>query len=280
LNQDVAEPLTLNDVTLTGATQGGAFSADLLVLNRSSILDNGGFGFSGVGAFGTAGVLVNHSTVSGEDLAVSSDLANVIVQYSTIAGNSQGAIFTLANVRVINSTITGNSEPGAGGGISAGGDLTLVYATITGNSAPAGSNIQIGDGTFTSFGSVVTNPLGGGENCDIAGVTPNSQGYNYADDTSCGFTATGDSQATGNNALLGALADNGGLTQTMLPQAGSPLLEAIPAGSCEADGAAGITTDQRDLPRPGFADCDIGAVEVQPPAPPPEPVVLVPTFTG
>jgi len=54
---------------------------------------------------------------------------------------------------------------------------------------------------------------------------------------------------------LGPLADNGGLTLTHLPPAGSP---AVNAG-----GTFCPTTDQRDLPRPVGA-CDIGAVEVQP----------------
>jgi hypothetical protein len=49
-----------------------------------------------------------------------------------------------------------------------------------------------------------------------------------------------------------------------LPLTGSPLIDAIPAASCQADGAAGITTDQRGFARPDAAspNCDIGAVEV------------------
>jgi hypothetical protein len=49
--------------------------------------------------------------------------------------------------------------------------------------------------------------------------------------------------------------------------------------SCQADGAAGITTDQRGVARPQGRGCDIGAVEVQPPSPP-SPILVVPRFTG
>jgi hypothetical protein len=70
---------------------------------------------------------------------------------------------------------------------------------------------------------------------------------------------------------LGPLQANGGFTQTMAPQVGSP---AVNAGDAAAAAAAGLTTDQRG---PGFArvldgTVDIGAVEVQVTSPPPPPV--------
>src|SRR5205807_8153922 len=57
----------------------------------------------------------------------------------------------------------------------------------------------------------------------------------------------------------------GGPTWTMLPQRGSPALDAVPASHCT------LTTDQRGRPRPDEAAdsgaCDIGAVEGAGPAP-------------
>jgi hypothetical protein len=52
----------------------------------------------------------------------------------------------------------------------------------------------------------------------------------------------------------------------MVPKLTSPLVNAIPNASCQADGATGVTTDQRGFPRPDSANpnCDIGAVEVEP----------------
>ena len=90
------------------------------------------------------------------------------------------------------------------------------------------------------------------------------------------------------NVWVGALANNGGPTPTLLPLTGSPLIDAIPAAACQSGSAAGITTDQRGLPRPGVGigtgpNCDIGAVELQgtpAPTPAPTPIAIQPAFTG
>ncbi len=126
---------------------------------------------------------------------------------------------------------------------------------------------------MTSFGSVVANPLGGGTNCE--GTTSASMGFNWDQDGSCHF-ATSTDHSPGGNPQLGSLAANGGPTQTLLPQQGSGLIDPIPVASCQADGASGITTDQRGVTRPQGQGCDIGAVEVAAPIP----VVVTPRFTG
>lgn len=84
-----------------------------------------------------------------------------------------------------------------------------------------------------------------------------------------------------NNPNLGPLANNDASTLTMLPQPASPLIDGVPSSSCQVDGAAGITIDQRGQPRPDSAspNCDIGAVEVQPAAAPAA-VLITPKFTG
>jgi hypothetical protein len=62
---------------------------------------------------------------------------------------------------------------------------------------------------------------------------------------------------------LGALAANGGPTQTLLPLAGSPVVDRVPTGGpgCSTSGK-----DQRGVPRPQGPACDIGAVEAANPA--------------
>ena len=60
---------------------------------------------------------------------------------------------------------------------------------------------------------------------------------------------------TGVDPRLGPLADNGGPTQTMLPAAGSPVIN---AGTSNA-----LATDQRGAPRTSGGGTDIGAVELQ-----------------
>ena len=81
-------------------------------------------------------------------------------------------------------------------------------------------------------------------------------------------TGTMSGTALTGDPLLGPLAANGGPTPTMAPAEGSPVID---AGS-----AFGLTTDQRGLARPSdFPSLsnagdgsDIGAVELQVPAPP------------
>jgi CSLREA domain-containing protein len=68
----------------------------------------------------------------------------------------------------------------------------------------------------------------------------------------CSFTS-----AVSEDPKLALLAANGGPTETMRLQAGSPAIDAVPAA-----GAGCPASDQRGLPRPGAAACDIGAYEV------------------
>jgi hypothetical protein len=182
-----------------------------------------------------------------------------------------------------NSTVTGNTASTAGGGVLAA-RVDAVYSTLVDNTAPAGANAYgigstVGLTAFFSFGSVVALPNGGGSNCAFISH-PTSSSFSYSDDSSCNLAGTGDRQSAA-DPMLAALADNGGPAPTRLPLPGSPLLDAIPAGSCQADGAAGITTDERGLPRPdpGAPSCDIGAVEIQLPGPP-STLFIEARFTG
>ncbi|MDZ7732898.1 MAG: choice-of-anchor Q domain-containing protein [Acidimicrobiia bacterium] len=65
---------------------------------------------------------------------------------------------------------------------------------------------------------------------------------------------------SGTGLLLGPLADNGGGTETHLPGASSPLVDAIPDGTTGlCDGTYAL--DQRGVSRPTGAGCDTGSVE-------------------
>jgi hypothetical protein len=93
-------------------------------------------------------------------------------------------------------------------------------------------------------------------------------GYNISDDSTCGFAKTGSANnGDGVNPLLSSagLADNGGPTQTIALQSGSPAIDAIPVANCtdQASPPQPITNDQRGFlrPDPGAAACDIGAYE-------------------
>ena len=64
---------------------------------------------------------------------------------------------------------------------------------------------------------------------------------------------------------------------TQLPILNGAVFDAIPVDQCQADGATGITTDERGVTRPQFAGCDIGAVEL---APVQEIVEITPILAG
>jgi hypothetical protein len=116
---------------------------------------------------------------------------------------------------------------------------------------------------LVSFGSVNALPNGTANSAHFLG--PASIRSNLSDDTSCGLATGTDRQRAPN---LGAHANNAGPTLTRVPQPGSPLIDSIPAASCHADGASGVTADQRGITRPQGAGCDIGAVEVAVARPP------------
>lgn len=87
------------------------------------------------------------------------------------------------------------------------------------------------------------------------GLTIDDSGHNLSfGDSSCPLTfLSGDPQ-------LGALQANGGPTETVSLGVGSAALEQIPA-----TGAGCQATDQRGVPPPSGAECDIGAYEVAAP---------------
>ena len=254
-----------------------------LTVDDLTMTDGNAGGVSG-GAIEAAGSLtVANSTFRGNQAlaggAVSAS-GNITTTRSTFTGNTAlggGAIAADGTVTAINSTFSANQAM-AGGAIAANA-LTLTYSTLNGNTANDGS-VAYTNTTITLFGSVLISPGSTGTLC-FGG--PVSAGYNFANDTSCNLTATGDSQSPTNDALLGALADNGGPTHTQLPQTGSPLIDAIPDGSCQTSPlATGVSTDQRgfDRPNPVGGACDIGAVEVPPASGPPAPTGVAATTPG
>jgi Right handed beta helix region len=298
--QDGSGLFTVQNLAITGGhatgNGGGIFAAGPLTLTNTTISGNsadaagGGIASQGLITMTSSMVDSNVSSGVGGGISTGPDSPGLTMTDSTVSDNVGGGIATVPNaqqvsVSAVNSTITGNTNGGSslGSGIFSGGSTTLVYTTVARN--VAGNFGNIASLTLESFGSVVAESEGTG-NC-LAKTT--SHGYNYSDDGLCGFTAPTDRE----NAAppqLGPLAANGGPTPTLLPEPGSPLIDAIPIGSCQADGAAGITNDQRGVTRPQGSGCDIGAVEVEvpvppvPPAPPlptpAAPVAITPRFTG
>lgn len=291
--------LTVNDLTVQGFDTGDGAAIQSfgdVFLNRCTFRNNHSSGNGGAIDLPASvnDIAVNDCTFDnnvaeddqggaingGEGITVTnSTFVRNLAMFSSAEG---GALYSDSGpVTVTNSTFTSNTSEGTptdgGAAISnPSGTTTLSYVTLSGNTSPA-DTLSLDDATM--FGVVIVNTLGGGVNCTING-TLTSLGYNYSSDASCAFAGTGDTNSGAANPGLGALASNGGPTQTMLPATGSPLIDKIPSASPCA--GINIPEDQRHLPRPsdgnndGVLACDIGAVEVQAiPA-----VAVVPRFTG
>ncbi len=226
------------------------------------------------------------TTASGDSLvggAINNGLGQLVVQRSTLAANTiaNGANRNGAGISgsgntstlIENSTLTGNtiSGTGSGGALFASpgtASLTVVQSTIVANIATTGSGI-FNNGPLTLRGSIIAQGVGG---CAGAGtITANA--YNLENATSC-VGAADDSDLENTDALLGPLLPNGGPTETRLPGAGGPAVDAVPAAACDNLAGGPLTVDQRGLPRPddgnanAVSDCEAGAAELQVSGPP------------
>lgn len=273
IDQNASALLALENVTITGGNEaqagGGVQAEGVVMVTDSTVTGNHSDRYGGGILADSDEITITRSTISGNSAddqggGVYSHSQPMTVVRSTISGNSAanegGGLYSVAELHVTNSTITANTAGGPGGGILAEGAelFTGSFVTITGNTSATGANIDLEDGELALFASVVSNPLGGGTNCADIG-TSSTAGYNYeADGDTCGFSDATDT-ADGPDPQLGALAANGGPTQTMLPADTSPLVDAIPSSDPGCTG-----TDQRGVTRPQMLGCDIGAVELEP----------------
>lgn len=268
--------------TSTGANFGGG----ALLSGGAVTIDHATFsGNTADGASGSGGAIFSGS--SNDNVTTSLKLSD-----STLTGNDSyvgSAIFagssktTSTNkTSITNTTITANAASGPFGAIEATDPVSIVGSTITDNTAVPTS-------PYDAYGGIVTQSAGqvsiagsivagnNGHQCNVA-VTDGGSNLNSPTATECAFSAAkGDLFAA---PQLGALANNGGPTQTLLPGPASPALDKIVAGTSTGivDAVTGnaVTlcsggSDQRGIARPQGAKCDIGAVEV---------VQVAPTVTG
>ncbi len=273
----VGPSLSVDTSTFTGNTSDRNAGGAILT---ARIVEGGAIGDGNV-------ISISRTTISGNGAPMGGGYANLAFD---------------AAITITNSTITGNTST-FDGAIAASGDdatgvsLKLVNDTITdnvigeieqpisGEAADANASgspahtaeipvttLSI-DGTYRPFGTVITGD-GSADDCMVTGDA-GSQGYNYGDDDTCGFTASTD-KASAASPQLGALAANGGPTPTQLPATTSPLLDQIPPAACQ------VAIDQRGITRPQGTGCEIGAVEVEvvTPAPAAAEIVVTPKFTG
>lgn len=172
-----------------------------------------------------------------------------------------------SEVTIENSTFSGNTALGYGGGLynNLGGSGTVIHCTFANNTANMGGGWSTTYGPFYVSASIVSHNTATfkGKN-SLFKVS--SLGSNLEDGTDCGFSdpVYNDQQNTDPMLDPTGLQYNGGSTQTIALQVGSPAIGAIPIQMCPA-------TDQRGYLRPaGNSFGDIGANQssyLAPPAP-------------
>ncbi len=280
---------TIRDGNIVNDDGGGIHNMGTLTLTNSKIISNtatNGRG-GGIANFGT--LYMNNSTVMSNTTFTGGGIYNdagryAFVDQSAFTGNNAigGGIYSLGYLTITKTTLNGNF--GSVSGIWSAGNSTLVMTntTVSGeydtaiyvdSNAPGAasaalwnssviSNASMGilldvlgsgvTSTLTLHNSIVASNAGG--NFTIYSGTVTSLGYNLSDGTIPNAT-TGDQQNV-TNIRVGALANNGGATQTMALLPGSPAINAGENSGCPA-------TDQRGVTRPRTAQnpCDIGAFE-------------------
>jgi hypothetical protein len=259
----------VSNVTITGLTiqngkvgdgsGGGIQTAGQLVLDAVAVKDNqadyaGGIDVSPVSS-STPTLVMTNSTVSGN----SGRAAGISIEGTGISSFTNDTIANNVN----------NSDQEASGieVFGPGATLNLNFVTIAGNQYPGPATtifIPAGLGVYYGATANVHNSVLSGnqlQNCATAsGTDPagtiNDLGYNLDSDNTCGFTAAPKHDAVNVAANLGALANNGGQTDTMALGAGSPAIDTADP-TCPPPSA-----DQRGTTRPQGTRCDMGAFEV------------------
>ena len=179
----------------------------------------------------------------------------VTVSDSTFTGNSAnrgGGIYVAdGSPTVINSTMTANSSGFGGGLYNDNGTTTIINSTVAGNMASAdGSGITNGttNGSTLNLNNSIVAGNTGGEGTKQClnrndANTINARNSLIEDGLTC-VNGTNTNNLTG-DPLLGALANNGGPTQTMALLDGSPAINTGDnALAVDADSNP-LTTDQR-----------------------------------
>jgi hypothetical protein len=180
--------------------------------------------------------------------------ASLTIHGSTIAMNSAtgahrnagGGLNARGALAITNTTVSGNTAAtgllyGEGGGAYVNGVGVFEHVTFSGNEAYFGAALY-GNAGVTVVGSLFANSTG--PHC--GGPIVDGGDGNLADDDTCTSTIAG--TLTG---LDGALADNGGPTETHALLSGSTAIGI--AGNCDP------AVDQRGAARP--TPCDSGAFE-------------------
>lgn len=224
----------------------------------------------------SATVLISNSTLSGNTAyGLGGGYLTTLHDAMTgggpyLSGIGGGALSLASNIQIVNTTVTGNSATDLGGGLalgSANGSSAMVgNSTIVGNSATNYGGGLVVNAYYAAAPTVANTVIGGNSAPSQPDVsTSGSPGADPGIDLAYSLVQTPGTAVLNDNGgnlfnqapLLGGLGNNGGPTLTLLPQAGSPLINAGDPGF------SGLAFDQRG---PGYdrvvnGRVDIGATE-------------------
>lgn len=274
-----AGSLSITNVALTDNLAGGGNGGGLLndpggdvKITSSVFLDNRGFHDGAIANSGS--ITIRGSTFSGNRARVGGAIQNYLSSSMIITGSA----FT-DNVAHISS----------GGAIANGGELVIANSTFYQNGSPVGADIVSGNVLYvtnsTFFGAISPsfNSIAGGgagstivlynnilaaetgiANCDIQSGGVYVSDSNLSTDDTC----TGVPLVTLDQLKLAPLAEIAGVPG-LVPLQGSTAIDTGNDTICAAavgapDYGAGAE-DQRGVPRPVSAHCDVGAIEFLPP---------------
>lgn len=165
------------------------------------------------------------------------------------------------SVELVDATFAQNSA-GSASAVQADGIVTMSFVTIAENTTVSGSGAALQVGAtgplqqLTLRNTLLSGNAGGIGNCQfgVGGVV--DAVANLSSDATCtGFGL----QSV--DARLGAFEDHGGSAATYALLPGSPAVDAVTA--CTDTHDEPVNFDQRGMPRPQGAACDIGAFELQ-----------------
>lgn len=183
------------------------------------------------------------------------------------------------DLAVVNATVSGGEVAGSlvarGGDVGIAAplsgaevDVQLRFSTIVAGIAdPGGSALAVwADASSQAqvlLAKSIVHDAGGGAvlGCSLEGGGVVSQGANLLGGACAAFGTTEDQIDV--DPLLASLAVDGDHF-VHVPAPGSPAIDVVEPAACVDDLGAALTVDQRGLPRPADAGCEVGSVEVQP----------------
>jgi len=244
-----------NNLTISGSvayrvfniTSGNTVTIAGLTLTNGSATTGGGI--ENDGTLFLTNCTVSNSTATAVGGGIYNSSTGTLTATNCTAANNAaatgGGIQNAGVLSLINCTIADNTAVGAtsgnGGGIANTGILTLSDCTIAANSAHlSGGGIYNTTGASAVLANTIVGTNAAGSGSDISG--------NFTNQGGC---------LIGVNPVLGILQNNGGPTPTMAVLPGSPAIAAGNVGLIPA----GITTDQRGVPRTFNSAVDSGAFQ-------------------